>query len=141
MSLTTEEITAKLLEREIKPSFQRIKIFEFLVNHHIHPTVEEIFNGVHKEIPTLSKATVYNTLNTFIEAKLLRVIIIEGHETRYEFGLHDHGHFKCESCGKIYDFSIDFDSLNAGNDLSGFEINDKDVYFSGICPGCLQNEI
>lgn len=137
MPLTAAEITAQLLKKDIKPSLQRIKIMEYLIGHRIHPTVEDIYNDVHKDIPTLSKATVYNTLNLFIEAKLLRVITIEEHETRYEIGLHDHGHFKCNSCGKIFDFNLNIDCLTAPGQLDGFCVAEKNVYFKGTCPGCL----
>jgi len=136
MKLTHEEIAQLLLENNIKPSYQRIRIMEYLIDNRIHPTVEDIFNEVHKDVPTLSKATVYNTLHLFIDAGLLRVITIDEHETRYEIGLHDHGHFKCNSCGKIYDFDVNPECLSVPDSLNNFEISEKNVYFKGICPGC-----
>ena len=133
-----DEIAEILLEKHIKPSYQRIRIMEYLIEQRSHPTVEDIFNEVHKDIPTLSKATVYNTLHLFVDADLVRVITIEGHETRFEICLHDHGHFKCNSCGKIYNFGINIDCIAADGDLDGFEINEKNVYFNGTCPRCLK---
>lgn len=84
----------------------------------------------------MSKSTVYNTLTSFMEAQLVRVITIEENETRYDIITHNHGHFKCDSCGAIYDFKINIDDFTAG-ELSGFQIYDKNVYFKGICPKCL----
>jgi len=72
------------------------------------------------------------------EAGLVRIITIEDNETRYDVIIESHGHFKCESCGNIYDFSIDIDSLTC-KDLANFQINDKNVYFNGICQICLAN--
>ncbi|MHB1336887.1 MAG: hypothetical protein ACYCXQ_13185 [Candidatus Humimicrobiaceae bacterium] len=52
--------------------------------------------------------------------------------------IENHGHFKCVSCGTIYDFSVDIDSLTSA-DLNKFKINDKNLYFKGTCPKCLLN--
>ena len=78
----------------------------------------------------MSKTTIYNTLNALVNANLVRVITIEDNETRYDATTENHGHFKCESCGEIFDFNINFDSL-AAEGLGSFKVNHKDVYFKG----------
>jgi Fur family peroxide stress response transcriptional regulator len=129
---------AKILTgKNIKPSYQRIKIFEYLMDKKTHPTVDKIFNDLAEEIPTLSKATVYNTLDLLKKEDLARVVTIEDNETRYDAKVCNHGHFKCESCGSIFDFEIDIDSFSTDS-LKQFKINEKNVYFKGICPRCLQ---
>ena len=128
-----------LIEKNIKPSYQRIKILEYLLNKKNHPTVDKIFSDLVKEIPTLSKATVYNTLDLFKEANLTRIVTIENNETRYDAKVSSHGHFKCESCGSIFDFEINIDSFLTDS-LEHFKINGKNVYINGICPGCLQKD-
>jgi Fur family peroxide stress response transcriptional regulator len=134
-----ENISGKLLKKDIKPSYQRIKILEYLNNKRNHPTVDKIFNDLVKEIPTLSKATVYNTLDLFKKAKLARVVTIEDNKTRYDAEVSNHGHFKCESCGSIYDFKVNMDNLSTDS-LKHFKINEKNVYFNGICTKCLNNK-
>ncbi|MDD4422900.1 MAG: transcriptional repressor [Eubacteriales bacterium] len=119
-------------------SHQRLRILEYLTQNRCHPNAEQIFTALHKDIPTLSKTTIYNTLRVLVEAGLVRIITIEDNEVRYDINTDDHGHFKCESCGKIYDFNIDMSSL-VSEDLVDFKINDKNVYFKGICPGCKIN--
>lgn len=113
-----------------------MKVLEYLTRNLCHPTVDQIHADIKKEIPKLSKTTVYSTLRVLIEAGLARVITIEDHETRYDIKTEVHGHFKCNSCGEIYNFNIDVDSLRS-EDLHGFMIDDKDVYFKGVCPNCL----
>jgi Fe2+ or Zn2+ uptake regulation protein len=83
-----------------------------------------------------AKTTVYNTLRILIDAGIIRVITIEDNETRYDINLKPHGHFKCNSCGEVFDFNIDIDSLRSEG-LHGFKVYDKDVYFKGVCPNCL----
>jgi Fe2+ or Zn2+ uptake regulation protein len=119
----------------IKPSFQRMKIFEFLVNNPIHPTVDTIYRALVPDIPTLSKTTVYNTLNLFIEHDITQLITIEDNETRYDADTSIHGHFKCQSCDKVYDFTADSDSL-ISKGLDGFLIKQQHIYFKGICASC-----
>jgi len=133
-----ENLAKTLNEKDIKPSYQRIKILEYLITKRSHPTVDKIFNDLLKEIPTLSKATVYNTLDLFKEANLARIVTIENNETRYDAKVASHGHFKCESCGSIYDFEVNIDNLSTDS-LEHFKINEKNVYFRGICPKCLNN--
>lgn len=138
MKASLEELEKELKRKNVNLSYHRLKILEYLTQNQCHPTVEQIFTDLHKDISTLSKTTVYNTLRTLAEAGLVRVITIEDNETRYDIKVENHGHFKCESCGTIYNFSIDIDSL-ISEELNNFKINDKNVYFKGICPGCLSN--
>ncbi|MDD4200109.1 MAG: Fur family transcriptional regulator [Eubacteriales bacterium] len=138
MKLSFEELVKELKIKNINLSYQRLKVLEYLVQNQNHPTVDQIFTDLQKKIPTLSKTTVYNTLRILIEAGLVRVITIEDNETRYDIEVKNHGHFKCESCGTIFNFDLDIDELNS-SDLKNFKINDKNVYFKGICPRCLSN--
>lgn len=137
MKPSFENLSDELLKKEIRPSFQRIKVLEYLITQLCHPTVDQIFNDLVKEVPTLSKATIYNTLNLLIKAKLARVVTIEDNETRYDIKMSNHGHFKCELCGTIFDFKVNIDNFMT-EELSEFKINEKNVYFKGICPICLK---
>lgn len=136
MSNLTETIKASLINSNVKPSFQRVKIMEYLMSGKTHPSVDEIYTELVKEIPTLSKTTVYNTLNIFIDAKIAKVLSIEDTETRYDADVSFHGHFKCKKCGNIYDFKIDSNDCKT-DDLTNFIIEDKNVYYKGICKNCL----
>ncbi len=140
MKPSFDKLKEELRLRNIHLSHQRLKVLNYLTLNHCHPTVDQIFTDLLQEIPTLSKTTVYNTLRILVEAGFVRVITIEDNETRYDIEIENHGHFKCESCGTIYNFEIDINSL-ASKDLTDFKTNDKNVYFKGICPRCLSNII
>jgi Fur family peroxide stress response transcriptional regulator len=129
-------ISQELSSNGVKPSYQRVKIFEYMRSHHSHPTAEEIFGALQPFIPTLARTTVYNTLNVLEENGLIRSITIEDKEVRYDVVLADHGHFKCEICGKIYDFAIELMTIEI-HEMQDFHIKDKNVYFKGICKMCL----
>lgn len=131
-----DNISSMLLEHGIKPSYQRMKVLQYLVEQRNHPTVENIYSELIHEIPTLSKTTVYNTLNLFVGSDLVNSLTIDGNELRYDAEMRKHGHFTCEKCGNIYDFDINIDSMEYEG-LERFQVKNKNVFFRGICKNCL----
>ena len=136
MKLKIENVGEYLRAHGVKPSYQRIKIFEYLIKNRNHPTVDMIYKELVTSIPTLSKTTVYNTLNLFIEKKLAIVLIIEENETRYDADTSIHGHFKCEKCKVVYDLTVDIARIDIP-DLNCHQINEHHFDFKGICEKCL----
>lgn len=136
---TLEQLKKTLQERNINLSHQRLKVLEYLTSHNTHPSTEEIYEALHQEITTLSKSTVYNTLKVLVEAGVVRELMIENNEARYDIITDFHGHFKCEQCGKIYNFDVKLDDM-AYSGLRNFLIRQKDVYFKGVCPDCPSNK-
>jgi Fur family peroxide stress response transcriptional regulator len=139
MKVSVETLMDIFKNKGIRPSYTRVRIMEYLAANRSHPTADEIYGSLVGEIPTLSKTTVYNSMNAFVEAGLARVITIEDNEVRYDADISDHGHFKCTRCGRIYDFPVDMAALHPKG-LSGFKVSQRDVYFKGTCPGCLDNK-
>jgi Fe2+/Zn2+ uptake regulation proteins len=137
--ISFQELTNELKTRNIRLSHQRLKVLEFLTNHKIHPTADQIYTALHQDVPTLSKTTVYSTLNALADAGMVRVLTIEDNEVRYDITVEDHGHIKCESCGRIYDFEADM-SVFHSDKLKDFKITEKNVYFKGVCPQCRKNK-
>lgn len=135
MNMNNFDIPKYLSDHGVKPSYQRIKILDFFVNNKIHPTVNDIYEEIITEIPTLSKTTVYNTLKLFVENKIIKEILIEENEVRYDWAECDHGHFKCEVCGKVYDVPFKFDTGNYPL-LADSVVKEKHIYFKGICSSC-----
>jgi Fe2+ or Zn2+ uptake regulation protein len=129
----------ELLEKGVRPSIQRIKVLEYLHQVQGHPNVDEIFASLSPHFPSLSKATIYNTLNAFARAGLIRTLSMDGLEKRFDLITHDHGHFKCDHCGEIFNFKIEIASVPIEG-LSEFRITEKNVYFYGLCPNCQKLE-
>lgn len=129
------DIGKHLRSHGIKPSYQRMKVFEYLINKKNHPTVDMIYQALVKEIPTFSRTTVYNTLDIFIKKGLVIMITIDEKEARYDANTTVHGHFQCNSCGDIYDFETDFPSLDIPG-LNKHKVEEYHIYFKGICSRC-----
>lgn len=137
MTMKIENIGDFLKSNSIKPSYQRIKIYEYLMGTTEHPTVDTIYRALLPEIPTLSKTTVYNTLSLFVDNNIALLITIEENEARYDADTSIHGHFKCDNCGQVIDFRTDLTDLSI-TQLEGCTVTQKHIYFRGTCSMCSQ---
>ncbi len=133
--METKAITEILNNNDIKPSYARIQIYKYLEMYKSHPTVDEIYLHLIDEIPTLSKTTVYNTLNLFSERELVLVLNLDNLEKRYELVEQNHIHFICESCKKIYDIPYEDNNL-LPKGFENFQIEEKHIFLKGQCPKC-----
>lgn len=136
MQLAKDTLKQLLTEHGLKVSEQRIQILDFLSRNEAHPTADEIFRALNRENPVLSRATVYNTLHSFVEKGVLTALDIRDHETRYDFNTHEHGHFRCKVCGSIYNIELDPAALKM--QLGGFVVDGLSVTLRGTCPACLK---
>ncbi len=131
------DITKHLRDLNISPSTTRRAIFQYLYEKKNHPTVNQIYTELIHSIPTLSKTTVYNVLELFIEKDMVHVVDSIDNEKHYDLVLIPHGHFICESCNQIFDVpnvKVSYDK----NILDGFDVREKRVTFIGVCPTCKQ---
>ncbi|MCC8072809.1 MAG: transcriptional repressor [Clostridiales bacterium] len=131
--MKTSEIVALFKEKGLKATPQRIAVYKFLAENRIHPDVETVYNRVSKDNPSFSKTTVYNCLQALAQCKLIIPVKIDADKIRYDAGVEFHGHFRCEKCGQIYDFDCGDQDVKG---MEGFDIRQKDVYYSGICKHC-----
>lgn len=68
----------------------------------LYPSFEELKRKIkRKEIPILSKTTVYSMLKILVGSELLKIITIEDHETRYDRVVENRGHFKYDYCNTL----------------------------------------
>ena len=135
-----ERLKNTLKEKGLKPTYQRLKILEYLDKHeNSHPTVEMIYEALSRKIPTMSMTTVYNTLSAFLEKDLVSEVTITGTEVRYDFVTTPHHHFLCKKCGKIIDINIKCPIANR-KQIYGHRIDEFHRYIKGICKDCLKSE-
>lgn len=128
-----------LRQFSIKPSVQRSAVMNFLLNNRIHPTIDEIYMALSPSMPTLSKTTVYNTLDLFVEKGAVRELVIDERNARYDVDTSAHAHFICKSCGKVHDI---FNVNSALFELpfnDQFKIEEVEISYSGICNACACN--
>ncbi len=134
-------IKNKLQNKRIKPTYQRLRVMEYLEQNRNHPTVDMIYAAMVRRIPTISKTTVYNTLKLFVQHDLVTELTITGHEIRYDIKEDGHHHFMCKKCGKIIDVTLNCPYEQGQVDfVQGHKIDETQAYFKGICKNCLQKQ-
>ncbi|MEJ5362450.1 MAG: transcriptional repressor [Spirochaetota bacterium] len=130
-----EQYKHYLQAKGISPSYQRLKILEYLDQNRTHPTVDEIYTALLPHIPTLSKTTVYNTLSLFVEEGLACMLVLDNVEARFDISVHPHGHFTCKQCGRVYDLDISR-YVNMPASIDGHAIEQYQITLKGICKEC-----
>lgn len=133
--MTQDTVNDYLIKNGIRPLRKRTLIYNYLMTKKNHPTVEMIYKELLPESPSLSKTTVYNVLNLFLEKNLVQAINIEGNELRYDADITSHGHFKCEECGKVFDFNVNEECYPKVS-LEGFLPRKVHYYVVGQCATC-----
>ena len=96
--MQAKEASTVLISHGIKPTLQRIAIMSYILEHRVHPTIEDVYNGLITNFPTLSKTTVYNTLRMFSEHSAAQMITIDEHRVCYDGDTHPHPHSRCPPC-------------------------------------------
>lgn len=133
-------LLAKLEAGGKRVTAQRAAVCEALLSHGGHPTAAEIWGGVQSLHPSISQATVYNTLAALEELQLIRALDIVGQgHTHYDICVAPHVNVVCTRCGRIAD--VHTDTLEALLGLvaarSGYRLAPQDgVIVYGQCPDC-----
>ena len=107
----TRENMAELLRNHgINPTHQRIEIAHALLSRQQHLSADQIMAIVNTRHPETSRATVYNTLNLFLEKKLIREVIVDPNKVFYDPNTCNHHHFYNVDTGRL----TDIDASNIG---------------------------
>lgn len=134
-----EKYVKVLKENSIKITPQRLEILRYLDENRTHPTADQIYTRLKEKNPSLSKTTVYNSLEILRKHGIIQSLTISGSESRYDFKNIMHHHFLCKKCGNIID--VDIECPNIGKMLeSGHKVEEVHGYFKGICKKCLKKE-
>ncbi|MGN0235984.1 MAG: Fur family transcriptional regulator [Paludibacteraceae bacterium] len=123
------------LERHgIQYTRERAYIVDYLLNHHTHPTADEIYNGLLDKRICVARATVFNTLKSLTSCGALVALQITEGTTRYDIEKHRHAHFRCIRCGNIEDMPLS--DVRAFSLPEGYKLLHEDCYLTGLCACC-----
>ena len=134
-----EKYVYLLKKKSIKITPQRLEILKYLDKNRNHPTAYQIYNNLKKNNPSLSKTTVYNSLEILNKYNIINSISITGLESRYDIVNDMHHHFLCKKCGSILDIEIACPNIKKILKL-GHKIEEVHGYFKGICKECMDKE-
>ena len=115
----------------VKATPQRIVVTQHILNSRTHPSADDVWEQVRRTCPTLSRATVYNTLNLLVEKGLIRMQNLTEGAAAFEPRAAPHHHFIDEQTGRIYDIPWDALKVTGEEDLQGFEVREYQVTLRG----------
>ena len=122
----------QLLRRHgIQATPQRIAVAEYIVSAKTHPSADEVWEQVRRRCPTLSRATVYNTLNVFVQKGLIKSQVLKEGAVMFEPRREAHHHFIDEETGKIYDVPWGALRVTGAQALRDFEVRAYQVVLRG----------
>jgi Fur family peroxide stress response transcriptional regulator len=147
MILNSDPQAAQTLrEAGLKATPQRLAILRALAGDETHPTAQELFDRLRSDFPTLSVATVYNTLSAL--TRMQRCVPLElGGPLRFDPNVSAHDHAVCERCGGIRDVPppAEVSAANGGMTpaaceptVTGFRVRRVERIYRGLCAQCVE---
>lgn len=121
-------------------SRQREIILETLQANVVHPTAEYLYAVLKAKAPNISLATLYRNLNQLADNGVIKKIDGLEAPSHYDHNTHEHYHFICDECKKVFDVSSDVapDIVRKTEEETGFIVKRHDIIFNGICRDCLE---
>lgn len=120
------------IERKSK---QREAIITELQGRYDHPTAMELYLSVREKIPNLSLGTLYRNLSQLEECGMV-LRIPDGSTDRFDGNVNPHAHFKCSSCGNVYDLmSFKNDTITFSDEIVG-KVTNYSLMAFGLCKNC-----
>jgi Fe2+ or Zn2+ uptake regulation protein len=130
--MTKHDPSEMLREHDIQPSAQRVAVAEYVLRTDEHPSADVVWKRVKERFPWISRATVYNTLNLFVEKGLLRRLQLAEDSVVFDPKLDNHHHFIDEQTGQIHDIAWDKVQVCNIEAMRGYEIHDYQVVMRGV---------
>lgn len=97
-----------LKEYHLKATPQRLSVLKVL-HRNEHPTIDELYESIKSEYPSISLATVYKNVNTLKENGVVIEVNMPNGKMRYDIYTKPHIHIVCTKCGGVEDMEYSTD--------------------------------
>jgi Fur family peroxide stress response transcriptional regulator len=133
----------------LKLTPQRIAIVRLFAGDESHPTAQDLYERLRPTFPSMSFATVYNTLDALAKTGLAGIVRLPGRRgdaARFDPKTAPHHHAVCDECGAVVDISANTMAPTAGavkklrRAAPGFSIRAVERIYRGLCAGCASRE-
>lgn len=138
-----EKVQQAFRSSGMRLTLPRLKIIEFLDHNQSHPTARQVFDTIKNECPTLSLATVYNTLEVLVEHGLVHNLgTAFDDEVHYDGEVFPHINLICIQCHAIQDLPVEMlqDISKQVDEKTGFKISGSRIVYYGRCNACQLNQ-
>lgn len=129
-------------EPALRMSRQRRLVLDALRSTTAHPTAEEVYHMVRRDMPSIGLATVYRNLEVLSERGLIRRIDPVTETRRYDGDLSGHYHVRCLRCGRLDDLLMPKAASlqQAAQDRTDYQLENHTLVFNGVCPDCKRQQ-
>lgn len=117
---------------------QRKAVLRVIRKANKHLTANEVFDNARRLLPSISFATVYNSLNYLKKEGLIGEIRFGTNASLYDRNLTQHDHAICNNCGRLVDLEISLPEglLKEAANRSKFKAESIELTLRGLCPEC-----
>jgi len=130
----------KYKELGLKLTPQRLAILAYLEGNTSHPSAEDVYRAVLRNYPTMSFATVYNTLEALRQRGEVQELTIDPEKKRFDPNTHPHHHLICVKCRKVVDVQQDYELPLPKSVRESFQIVGTHIEFYGLCMKCQEKK-
>ena len=127
----------------VKLTAQRRAVVRVFAADESHPTAQELYERLRREFPSMSFATVYNTLDALTGVGLSSTLRL-GNAARFDPNTEPHHHAVCDRCGRIVDIPASTLSPTASSvsavreHAPGFDVRSVERVYRGLCAQCVR---
>lgn len=137
-----EKFTTFLESRHLRKTPERFEILRFALDYNDHFDVDCLYRALEDKGYHVSRATIYNTLELLCSAGIVRRLLFDTHQARYELAEKTHCHLICTKCGEIREIDLDgIDSRLTQIQFHSFSPAYVSTCIYGICENCRKKEI
>lgn len=135
------EMLRSLREAGFKMTPQRTAIVRLFSREHSHPTAQALYERLRPDFPTMSFATVYNTLDALARSGQSGTLRL-GNAARFDPNTAAHHHAVCTLCSSVFDIPVatlsadEIERKRVEREAPGFKVDHVEFYFRGTCAAC-----
>lgn len=123
---------------------QKQLILDILTNSSRPMSINDIYQKIVIELPTIAKSTIYRNIDSLLNQNLIVKYYLNDNELFYQIkdNNHDHKHYViCDSCKKMFDLPLcPIHEIEDAMKKEGFSISDHYIQISGTCKDCLKKK-
>jgi Fur family peroxide stress response transcriptional regulator len=128
-----------LKQAGLRPTPQRLAVYHYLAGVTSHPTAQQIYEVLSPSHPSLSLATVYNTLETLVSLGIVNALGTAGDDAvHYDGDVSPHVNLACVRCHRVIDLPSQhvIEVKREVSEHSGYQVLGARVMYYGVCPSC-----
>lgn len=135
-----EKFTSFLTANRLRKTPERFEILRAAINCTGHFDVDCLYNELEQRGYHVSRATIYSTLELLCRCGVVRKLLFDTHQARYELAELIHSHLVCTQCGEIWEIDLEeTDKRLASMNFNGFSPVYVSTCFYGVCDKCKQS--